>query len=325
VLRRAPPLIALLANTIVCGPTSQASADDYPSRAITLVVPYPAGGGVDAMARLVADKLSGPLGQQIIVDNRGGGGGSVGARAVAKAAPDGYSLLLGGAGSITINPSLYPNAGYAAGAFAPIGLIASMPIVITVHPSLAVHSIRDLIALAKQQPGKLNLGTPNRGSGAYLAAELFKAVAGVELAIIPYKGTAPMTNDLVAGHVEIGFNAIPPALGNIQAGRLRAIAVTSATRTALLPDVATVAESGLDGFEATLHFGLLAPAGTPIAIVARLNRELNAALASDEARKRLAAEGGDPAAGTPADYAGYIARETSKWSALIRRLNLKGE
>ena len=321
--RRRSLAIAVLLAALVGAPAPQAGADEYPNRAITLVVPYPPGGGVDAMARLVASKLSGPLGQQVIVDNRGGGGGNIGARAVAKAAPDGYTLLLGGAGSITINPSLDPNAGYSAKDFAPIGLIASMPVVITVHPSVAAHSVPDLIALAKGRPGKLDIGTPNRGSGAYLAAELFKTMAGVELTLIPYKGAAPLTNDLVAGHIGIGFNTVPPALGNIQSGNLRPIAVTSATRTSLLPDVPTVAESGLPGFEAMLHFGLLAPAATPRSVIDRLNGELNALLALEEAKKRIAADGGDPFASTPAEYEAYIARETAKWSALIRRLDLK--
>ena len=198
-----------------------------------------------------------------------------------------------------------------------------MPVVITVHPSVTVHSVPDLIALAKERPGKLDVGTPNRGSGAYLAAELFKAMAGVELTLIPYKGAAPLTNDLVAGHIGIGFNTVPPALGNIQSGNLRPIAVTSATRTSLLPDVPTVAESGLPGFEAMLHFGLLAPAATPRSVIDRLNGELNALLALEEAKKRIAADGGDPFAGTPAEYEAYIAREIQKWSALIRRLDLK--
>ena len=308
--RRRSLAIAVLLAALVCAPAPQAGADEYPNRAITLVVPYPPGGGVDAMARLVASKLSAPLGQQVIVDNRGGGGGNIGARAVAKAAPDGYTLLLGGAGSITINPSLDPNAGYSAKDFAPIGLIASMPVVITVHPAVAAHSVPDLIALAKERPGKLDVGTPNRGSGAYLAAELFKTMAGVELTLIPYKGAAPLTNDLVAGHIGIGFNTVPPALGNIQSGNLRPIAVTSATRTSLLPDVPTVAESGLPGFEAMLHFGLLAPAATPRSVIDRLNGELNALLALEEAKKRIAADGGDPFASTPAEYEAYIARET---------------
>jgi len=198
-----------------------------------------------------------------------------------------------------------------------------MPVVITVHPSVTVHSVPDLIALAKERPGKLDVGTPNRGSGAYLAAELFKTMAGVELTLIPYKGAAPLTNDLVAGHIGIGFNTVPPTLGNIQSDNLRPIAVTSATRTSLLPDVPTVAESGLPGFEAMLHFGLLAPAATPRSVIDRLNGELNALLALEEAKKRIAADGGDPFASTPAEYEAYIARETLKWSALIRRLDLK--
>jgi tripartite-type tricarboxylate transporter receptor subunit TctC len=303
--------------------TAPSFAQTYPSRPITLIVPFAPGGPTDIIARILATSLSQSLGQQVIVDNRGGGGGNIGARAVAKAAPDGYTLLLGGAGSVTINPSLDPNSGYTARDFAPIGRIASMPVVITVHPSLAVHSIADLIALAKRPAGKLNVGTPNRGSGAYLAAELFKAMAGVELALIPYKGAAPLTNDLLAGHIGIGFNTIPPALGNIQSGNLRPIAVTSATRISLLPDVPTVAESGLPGFEAMLHFGLLAPAATPPSVIDRLNGELKTLLASEEAKKRIAADGGDPFGSTPAEYEAYIARETAKWSALIRRLDLK--
>ena len=324
-VRRHACLIALAVAGAACANADLVHAQDYPSRAVTLVVPYPAGGGVDAMARLVSASMTGPLRQQVVVENRGGGGGNIGTRAVAKAAPDGYTLLLGGAGSITINPNLDPTAGYTAKDFAAIGLIASMPVVITVHPSIPVSSVADLIALAKKNPGKLNFGTPNRGSGAYLAAELFKANAGLDVTLIPYRGAAPLTNDLLGGHVGIGFNTVPPAIGNIQGGRLRAIAVTSTARTSLLPDVPTVAESGMPGFEAMLHFGLLAPAGTPGPIVERLNRELRALLKTDEARKRIASEGGDPFISTAAEYEAYIARDSARWSELIKRLNLKPE
>jgi tripartite-type tricarboxylate transporter receptor subunit TctC len=299
---------------------------DYPARTITLVVPYPPGGGVDAMARIVADKLSAALGQQVVVDNRGGGSGLVGTRAVVKAAPDGYTLLLGHTGSISINPSLYANAGFDPRKdFSAIGLIASMPVVLIAHPSFPAKSIPDFIALAKKEPGKLNVGTSAVGTGGYMSAELFKAVAGIDVAIIPYKGTAGVMNDLLGGHVAIAFGVIPPALGNIQAGKLRAVAVASPTRTAMLPDTPTFAESGMPGFEAVLHYGLLAPAGTPRAIVDRLNAELRKLASNDEVNKRIFSEGGDPLTSSPDEYAADIDREETKWSTLIRKLNLKVE
>jgi len=305
---------------------SVAQAQDYPARTVTLVVPYPPGGGVDAMARVVAERLSAALGQQVVVDNRGGGGGLIGTRAVQKAAPDGYTLLLGHTGTISINPSLYANAGYDPRKdFAAVGMIASMPVVLIAHPSFPARSIADVIALAKKEPGKLNVGTSAVGTGGYMSAESFKSVAGIDVAIIPYKGTAPVMNDLLGGHVPVAFGVIPPALGNIQAGKLRAIAVASPTRTALLPDTPTFAESGMPGFEAVLHYGLLAPAGTPRPIVDKLNAELRKLAANDEVKKRIAAEGGDPLTSSPEEYAADIDREETKWSTLIRRLNLKVE
>ncbi len=305
---------------------SVAQAQDYPARTVTLVVPYPPGGGVDAMARVVAERLSAALGQQVVVDNRGGGGGLIGTRAVQKAPPDGYTLLLGHTGTISINPSLYANAGYDLRKdFAAVGLIASMPVVLIAHPSFPARSIADVIALAKKEPGKLNVGTSAVGTGGYMSAESFKSVAGIDVAIIPYKGTAPVMNDLLGGHVPVAFGVIPPALGNIQAGKLRAIAVASPTRTALLPDTPTFAESGMPGFEAVLHYGLLAPAGTPRPIVDKLNAELRKLAANDDVKKRIAAEGGDPLTSSPEEYAADIDREETKWSTLIRRLNLKVE
>jgi tripartite-type tricarboxylate transporter receptor subunit TctC len=305
---------------------SLAHAQDYPTRTITLVVPYPPGGGVDAMARVVAERLSAALGQQVVVDNRGGGGGLIGTRAVVKAAPDGYTLLLGHTGTISINPSLYANAGYDPRKdFSAIGLIASMPVVLIAHPSFPARSIADFIALARKEPGKHNVGTSAVGTGGYMSAELFKAVAGLDVAIIPYKGTAPVMNDLLGGHVPVAFGVIPPALGNIQAGKLRAIAVASPVRTALLPDTPTFAESGLPGFEAVLHYGLLAPAGTPKAIVEKLNAELRKLASNEEVKKRIHAEGGDVLTSSPDEYATDIDQEETKWSALIRRLNLKVE
>jgi tripartite-type tricarboxylate transporter receptor subunit TctC len=315
-------LVAVFAVALV----SPAHAQAYPTRTITLVVPYPPGGGVDAMARVVADRLSAALGQQVVVDNRGGGSGLVGTRAVQKAAPDGYTLLLGHTGSISINPSLYANSGFDPRKdFTAIGLIASMPVVLLAHPSFPAKTIADVIALAKKEPGKLNIGTSAVGTGGYMSAEFFKATAGLDVTLIPYKGTAPVMNDLLGGHVPVAFGVIPPALGNLAAGKLRAIAVASPMRTALLPETPTFAESGMPGFEAVLHYGLLAPAGTPRPIVDRLNAELRKLATNDDVKKRIAAEGGDPLSSTPEEYAADIDQEETKWSALIRRLNLKVE
>jgi tripartite-type tricarboxylate transporter receptor subunit TctC len=304
-----------------------ASAADYPNRPITLIVPYPPGGGVDAMARVVGQKLSEALKQQVVVDNRGGAGGTLGTRAVAKAAPDGYTLLLGHTGTVSINPSLYgANAGYDPRKdFAPIGMVASMPVALLAHPSFPAKSIAEVIALAKKEPGKLNLGTSAVGTGGYMCAELFKSAAGVDVAIIPYKGTAPVMNDLLGGHVPVAFGVLPPALGNIAAGNIRAIAVTSAKRFSLLPDVPTFDESGLPGFEAVLHYGLLAPAGTPKEIVDKLGAELRKLVDTDDVKQKIHAEGGDPMTSTAAEYAADIDKEETKWSGLVHRLGLKVE
>jgi tripartite-type tricarboxylate transporter receptor subunit TctC len=306
--------------------TAPARAETYPSRPITLVVPFPAGGGVDAMARIVASGLSAALGQQIIIDNRGGVAGVIGTRAAAKAAPDGYTLVMSTSGTTSVNPSLYAHPGYdPLKDFAPIGLIASTPIVVMAHPSFPAKSIADLIALAKKEPGKLDVGTPPAGTENYMAAELFKAMADVDFAIVPYKGTGPLTNDLVGGHLMLAFNTLAPALGNIEAGHLRVIAVASATRMSLVPDVPTVIESGLPGFEAVVRYGLLAPAGTPRPIIDLVNRELRRVVSSDETRKRIAASGGDPLTSTGDEYAADIEREAAKWTTLIRRLGLRLE
>jgi tripartite-type tricarboxylate transporter receptor subunit TctC len=304
----------------------RASAQDYPTRSITLVVPYPAGGGVDAMARVVAEKLTGALGQQVVVDNRAGGSGLVGTRTFIKSPPDGYTLFLGHTGSISINPSLYANAGFDPRKdFTPIGLIAAMPVVLLAHPSFPAKTIGDVVAIARKEGAKFNIGTSAVGTGGYLSAELFKATTGIDAAIIPYKGTGQVMNDLLGNHVPVAFGVLPPALGNLQAGALRAIAVLGPTRFSLLPDVPTASESGLPGFESVLHYGLLAPAGTPQPIVERLNAALRALVETAEVKQRILAEGGDPLTSTPGDYAKDIDSEETKWGALVRKLNLKVE
>jgi tripartite-type tricarboxylate transporter receptor subunit TctC len=303
-----------------------AAAADYPARTITLVVPYPPGGGVDAMARVVAAKLTESLKQQVVVDNKGGAGGTIGTKFVARATPDGYTLLLGHTGTISINPSLYVHLNIdPKKEFAPVGLIASMPVALLANPAFPAKTVADVIALAKKDPGKLNLGSSSVGTGGYMCAELFKSEAGINMATIPYKGSAPVINDLLGGHVPAAFSVLPPALGNIQAGKLRAIAVTSKKRFSLLPDVPTFDESGLPGFEAVLHYGLLAPAGTPKEIVDKLSAELRKLGADPEVQKRIHLEGGDPLTSTPEEYAADIDKEGKKWGGLVRKLGLKVE
>src|SRR5512132_4012774 len=289
--------VAAAVAMAVCGYTV---AQDYPTRTITVIVPYPPGGGVDAMARVVAEKLSAAVGQQVVVDNRAGGSGLVGTRAFIKSPPDGHTLFLGHTGSISINPSLYANAGFDPRKdFAPIGLIASMPVALLAHPSFPAKTIGDVVAIAKKEGAKFNIGTSAVGTGGYLSAELFKSITGVEAGIIPYKGTGQVMNDRLGNHVPIAFGVLPPALGNLQAGTLRAIAVLGPTRFSLLPDVPTASESGLPGFESVLHYGLLAPAGTPRPIIERLNAALRALAESAEVKQRILAEGGDPLISTP--------------------------
>jgi tripartite-type tricarboxylate transporter receptor subunit TctC len=312
-------LCALIA-TLSCG-AFEAAAEDYPVRPITLIVPYPPGGGVDTMGRIVGQKLSVALGQQVIIENRPGAGGMIGTRAAVKAAPDGYTLVMTLTGL-----SLGPNPGYDIGKdIAPIGLIAFTPLIVVAHPSLPVKSLADVIALAKKEPGTLAVGTPPPPTINYFAAEMFKLAAGVDISIITYKGTAPLTNDLLGGHVPLGFNTIPASIGNIEAGQLRPLAVTGTTRAPVLPDVPTAAEAGMPGFEAGFYYGLSAPAGTPRAIIERLNKELRLAITSEDMHKRLVAEGTDPTPSTPEEYAVNLQREEAKWAALVKKLGLKFE
>jgi tripartite-type tricarboxylate transporter receptor subunit TctC len=322
-------LFAAVVAAVLASPWCAApavAADDYPNRTITVIVPFPAGGGVDTVARIVGEKLSHALKQQVVIDNRASGGAILGTRAVARAAPDGYTLLLGHTGTISINPNLYANAGYDPRRdFAPIGLIATIPIGLVVHPSVPAASVAELIALARRQPGKLAVGTSVVGSGGYMAAELFKEAAGVDMTIVPYKGTGPLASDSLGGHVPVSFNTLAPILPNILAGNLRALGVASLSRSTLLPQVPTIAEAGLPGFEAVLHYGLLAPVGTSKDIVARLNRELRTLVESDEVKSRIAADGGDALTSTAEEYAADIDREERKWGALVKKLGLRVE
>jgi tripartite-type tricarboxylate transporter receptor subunit TctC len=319
-------LLAFFAVACCVCPSRAAALDSYPTRPITLIVPFPAGGGVDTVARIIADRLAMELGEPVIIDNRGGAGGVIGTRSGAKAAPDGYSLIVADSGTTAINPTLYASPGYDPRRdFAPVGLIATTPIVLMAHPSFPAQSIATLVALAISEPGRLNFGTPPPGTLSYLSAEFFKAEAGIDMAIVPYKGTAALTNDLIGGHVRVGFNVLVPAMGSVQSGALHLIATAGRTRSSLFPDVPTVIEQGFPGFEAELHYGLLVPAGTAKEVVAQINRALLLAVNSPDVRARIIADGFDPHWSTPQDYAADIDRDGAKRSALIRKLNLRVE
>src|SRR5947199_5430748 len=303
-----------------------AVAQDYPSRRITLVMPYAAGGGNAVMARIVAEKMSKSLGQQIVIENKGGAGGSIATRQVAKAAPDGYTLGLGGTGTLAINPTLYHNVGYDPRKdFAPVGLIATSALVVLVHPSVAANSISELIALATREPGTLNYASAGSGSGIHLGTELLAHMAGIKLTHIPYKGSAPALTDLLGGHVAIYLSSLPAAISLVKEGKVRALAVTGPKRSAIYPDLPTVSEAALPGYEAVLHYGIVAPAGTPQPIIEKLSAAMTVALAEPDVRERIAADGAEVMSMTPAEYAADIDREETKWSAIVKLSGAKVE
>src|SRR6188472_1275402 len=303
----------LLATAAVLGIFSPAQAQTYPNRAITLVIPFTPGGSTTIVGRGVADKMSELLGEKIVVDNRPGAGGTVGTKAVARSDPDGYTLLLGYTGTLAIGPSLYKHPGYDPRQdFAPIGMIGNAPNSLVVHPSFPAKTVAELIAYAKANPDKVNFGSAGAGTASHITGEYFARTAGIRLVHIPYKGTGPALTDLLGGHIPMAFAPIPASHPNVSAGKLRALAVTSTTRSSLLPDVPTIAESSLSNFDASLYYGLVAPAGTPRPIIDKLNSVLRAALASDEVKKQLTQDGTEITPSTPEEYAGFIDKEETK-------------
>ncbi len=301
-------------------------AAGYPEKPITLIVPFPPGGSTTVVARSVSDKMADTLGQSIVVENRGGAGGTIGTRSAAKAAPDGYTIVLSYTGTFAIGPAMYADPGYdPPKSFVPIGMIGAAPSVLVVHPSLPVHSVKELIEFAKKEPQPLQYGSPGLGTVNHLAGELFASEAGIKLAHIPYKGNGPALTDLLGGHIKMMFVPIPVAIGNVNSGNIRALGTSSAKRSSLLPDLATVAEQGVPGFDVALRYGFAAPAGTPQPIIDQLNKMLNGALALDEVKKRLATDGVDVLPGTPQEYAADLDRDEKKWGALVRKLGLKAK
>jgi tripartite-type tricarboxylate transporter receptor subunit TctC len=317
-------IAAALLGASVAADSSQ--AQNYPARAITLVIPFAPGGSTSIVGRAIADKLSEGLGEKVVVDNRPGAGGTVGTKAVAKSDPDGYTLLLGYTGTLAIGPSLYKNLGYDPRKdFAPIGMIGNAPNSLVVHPSFPAKTVAELVAHAKANPDKVNFGSAGAGTASHITGEYFARAAGIKLVHIPYKGTGPALTDLLGGHIPMAFAPIPASHPNVSAGRLRALAVTSMTRSGLLPDVPTMIEAGLSGFDASLYYGLVAPSGTPRPIIDRLNKALRDALASDEVKKQLGNDGTEITPGTPEDYAGFIDKDEKKWSQLVKASGVEQE
>jgi tripartite-type tricarboxylate transporter receptor subunit TctC len=308
------------------GASGDAKAQAFPNRTITLVIPFAPGGSTSIVGRVIADRMSQLLGESIVVDNRPGAGGTVGTKLVAKSEPDGYTLLLGYTGTLAIGPSLYKNVGYDPRKdFAPIGMIGHAPNSLVVHPSFPAKTVAELIAYAKAHPGKVNFGSAGVGTVSHICGEYFAQAAGITLVHIPYKGTAPALTDVLGGHIPMAFAPIPAAHANVSGGLLRALAVTSASRSTLLPDVPTISESGLPGFDISLYYGLVAPAGTPRAVIDKLNKQLKAALASEEVKKQLSQDGTEITPGTPEDYAAFIDKDEKKWSQLLKASGLEQE
>lgn len=296
-----------------------AHADSYPSRPIKLVIPYAVGGSTDQTGRLVAKSLAERLGQPVVVENRAGAGGTVGQDFVAKASADGYTLLFSAAGPLTVTPHTYSKLGYdPVKSFDPITLIATQPLLLVVKPGLKVNSVSELIALAKDKPGKLSYGSFGNGSAAHLAGEYFKTLTGVDMVHVPYKGSGPALVDLVAGQIDLMFDVFSTAAPLVRGDKLRAIAITSAERSAQFPQVPTMQQAGVTGFEAGTWFGLLAPANTPRPVIDRLSREVNASLKEKELQETLASQGATVRGGSPEQFMSYFLAEYGKWGKIVK-------
>jgi tripartite-type tricarboxylate transporter receptor subunit TctC len=318
-------LLAIIATLALFSP-STLRAQTYPTRPVTIVVPFAAGGGNDVMARLLGQRMGAALGQSFITENRPGAGGTTGARAVAKATPDGYTLMVGHSGVFGVAPVLYTNAGFDSRKdFAPIGLIGTFQQVLVVNPALPIKTVGDLIALARREPGKFTYASAGVGSGAHLSTELFTAMTGIRLTHVPFRGTGATLTDLIAGRVDMMITTLPSVIGAVRANQLRPIAVTDATRSPIFPDLPTFTEAGVPGYVAVIHYGMVAPAGLDPAIGDKLNGALNAALADPQIRARIADEGGEPLPGTRDAQARDIDAEQTKWGAVVRQLGIKVE
>jgi tripartite-type tricarboxylate transporter receptor subunit TctC len=319
-------LAALLAAGSMLAAHAQSAAPAYPAKPIRIVVTFPPGGSTDVVVRMLVPRLTEKLGQQVVVDNRPGAGGNIGLAIVAKAPPDGYTLGVGAAGALSANVSLYAQMPFdPVKDFKPVTMLAAIPFVIIGHPGLNAKTQRELVALAKSEPGKLSIAHGGNGTAMHLSAQLFEQMADIKLVEIPYKGSGPAALDVLSGQVPLAVVDLPSALQQIKAGKLVAYAVTSPQRLPMLPDVPTVAEQGLAGYDSTGWFGVVAPAGTPAAIVERLNAEITAALNDAEIKANMRNLGVEPAPGRPEQFEAYIQSETHKWGKVIKAANIKIE
>ncbi len=316
-------LLVLLCSLLL--PGSLAAQDPWPSKPLRMILPFPPGGGTDILGRLIGDRLAASLGQPVVTENRGGAGGNVGAEAAARSAPDGYTIVLV-APSLAISPTLYSKLNYdPVKDFAPVGLVASVPNVMVTHPSVPAQNLREFLELARAKPGGMNFGSGGSGTSNHLAGELLNLAAGIKLVHIPYKGVNLAMQGVLAGEVQLVFIGVPVPAPHIKAGRLRALAVLARERSPLLPEVPTAAEAGLPDFDVTTWYAILAPAGTPRPIIARLNAELVKMMQSPEMKERLAGMGTEPMTSTPEECAAYIRREIAKWGDVVRKAGLKAD
>jgi len=301
-----------------------AAAQNYPVRPIRFIIPFTPGGNTDVLGRILAQKMTESFGQQVVIDNRPGAGGTLGVEQTARATPDGYTIVMGTFGGVLVANSLYTNLGYDPQRdLAPVALVSAPPGLLVVNPGVPVKSVQELITYARANDGKLNYGSSGAGTWNHLFGELFNAMAKTRITHIPYKGAAPATTDLIGGQIQVMFSPFPPTLPHIKANRLRALGVSTAKRSGLLPDIPTVAESGLPGYAAEGWFAVLAPAKTPQPVIAKLNAELNRALELPDVKASLAADGAEPAGGTPQDLAKSIREGSQKWGKLIKDLGVK--
>jgi tripartite-type tricarboxylate transporter receptor subunit TctC len=304
----------------------EAAAQPYPAKSIRLIVPFPPGGSADILARAIGQKAGEGLGQSFVVENRPGAGTAIGAEALAKSAPDGYAVMIGTVSSHAINPALNPKLPFdPVRDFTPISLVATIPFAMVVHPSVPASTVQEFVALARAKPGTLNYSSAGSGTSNHLAGELLRSMTGIDIVHIPYKGSAPALNDLIAGQVSMMFDLVLTAAPHVRSGAVRGLAVTGAQRSSALPGLPTVAESGIPGYEVSAWFGIFAPAGVPQPVVQRLNAEFVKALQQPDLRQRLASQGAEPLTSTPAEFSAYLASEIDKWAKVVKAAGMKAD
>jgi len=318
----------LLASTALFSALAGANAfgQEYPVRAVRLIIPFAPGGSNDILGRLIAARLTDTLGQQVVPDNRAGAGGTIGAELAAKSPPDGYTVVIGHIGTLAVNPTLYKKLSYdPLKDFQPISLIAKVPNIMVVHPTVPAKSVKELVALARSHPGALIYGSGGNGGAGHLATEYFRLLAKIQLVHVPYKGTGPAIIDLLAGQTQLVFAGVPGISGQVRGGKLRALGVSTTKRLAVFPDVPTIAEAGVPGYEATQWYGVLAPAGVAKPIVARLNQDILKVLQTREMQERLAADGAEPLPSTPEEFHTFIKAEIARWAPVIKAAQIKAD